>query len=132
MSSHEVAPHGHAHGYSSRLVTGRGVGLESQRTQFPVTTTPGDDRVGGNQNQPLTSTGTLIVGKLGQRKGNYVTYTRVSGSRPVLAHPLGSVPLLLQYPLPGLKFQLPSLLLLLLLGGGLDFFPPLLEFKELL
>ena len=47
-------------------------------------------------------------------KGTKFKYTRVSGSRPVLAHPLGSVPLLSQYPLPGLKFQLPSSHVLLL------------------
>ena len=66
MSSHEVAPCGHACGYSSRLVTGRCIGRESQHTQFPVMTTPGDDRISGCPNQPLTSKGTLIKGKLGQ------------------------------------------------------------------
>ena len=66
MSSHKVTPCGHAHGYSSRLVTGRSVGPESQRTHFPVTTISGGDQVGGHPNWPLTSTSTLIVGKLGQ------------------------------------------------------------------
>ena len=66
MSSHKVTSCGHAHGYSSRLVTGRGVGLESQHMQFPVTMTPGVNQASGHPNQPLTSTGTLIVGKLGQ------------------------------------------------------------------
>ena len=66
MSSHEVTTHGHAHGYSSRLVTGRGIGPESQRTCFLVTMTPGGDQIGGLPNQPLTSTSSLIVGKLGQ------------------------------------------------------------------
>ena len=66
MSSHEVAPHGHACGYSSRLVTGRCVGFESQYEQFPVMTTPGDDWIDGRPNRPLTSKGTLIKGKLGQ------------------------------------------------------------------
>ena len=55
MSSHEVTPHGHACGYSGRLVTGRCIGLESQHTQFPVTMTPGDDWIGGRPNRPLTS-----------------------------------------------------------------------------
>ena len=66
MSSHEVAPRGHACGYSSRLVTGRCIGPESQHTQFPVTMTPGDDRISGHPNWPLTSKGTLIKGKLDQ------------------------------------------------------------------
>ena len=65
MSSHGVTPHGHAHGYSSRLVTGRGVGPVSQCTQFPVMTTPGDDQVGGRPDRPLTGTGALIMGSLG-------------------------------------------------------------------
>ena len=65
MSSHGVTPHGHACGYSSRLVTGRGVGLVSQRMQFLVTTTPGDDQVGGHPDWPLTGTGALIMGNLG-------------------------------------------------------------------
>ena len=55
----------HAHGYSSRLVTGRGVGLVSQCTQFLVTMTPGDDQVSGHPDQPLTGTGVLIMGNLG-------------------------------------------------------------------
>ena len=66
MSSHKVTPHGHARGYSNRLVTGRCVGPESQHMQFPVTTTPGDDQNSGCPNRPLTSKGTLIKGKLGQ------------------------------------------------------------------
>ena len=40
--------------------------------------------------------------------GTKFKYTRVSGSRPVLAHPLGSVFLLLKCPFPELKFQFPS------------------------
>ena len=36
--------------------------------------TPGDDRVGGRPDRPLTGTGALIMGNLGQWKGNYVTY----------------------------------------------------------
>ena len=66
MSSHEVTPHGHAHGYSSRLVTGRCIGPESQHMQFPVKMTLGDDWISGCPNQPLTSKGTLIKGILGQ------------------------------------------------------------------
>ena len=65
MSSHRVTPCGHACGYSSRLVTGRGIGPVSQHTQFPVMTTPGDDQVSGHPDQPLTSTGALIMGNLG-------------------------------------------------------------------
>ena len=55
MSSHKVTPHGHAHGYSSRLVTGRCIGPESQCMQFLVMTTAGDDWIGGCSNWPLTS-----------------------------------------------------------------------------
>ena len=66
MSSHKVTPCGDAHGYSSRLVTGRGIGLVSQHMQFSVMTTPGDDRVGGCPDRPLTGTGALIMGNLGQ------------------------------------------------------------------
>ena len=65
MSSHRVTPCGHVCGYSSRLVTGRGVGPVSQCTQFPVTTTPGDDQVGGSPDRPLTGIGALIMGNLG-------------------------------------------------------------------
>ena len=66
MSSHEVTPCGHAHGYSSRLVTGRCVGLESQRMQFPVTTTPGG-RLDQWPSKPATDQqGTLIKGILDQ------------------------------------------------------------------
>ena len=65
MSSHGVTPCGHARGYSSRLVTGRGIGPVSQRTQFPVMTTPGDDQVGGHLDWPLPVTGALIMGNLG-------------------------------------------------------------------
>ena len=66
MGSHKVTPHGHACGYSSRLVAGRCIGPESQHMQFLVTTTPGDDWISGHPNQQLTSKGTLIKGILGQ------------------------------------------------------------------
>ena len=65
MSSHGVTPRGHAPGYSSRLVTGRGIGPVSQHMQFPVTTTPVDIQVSGCPDWPLTSTGALIMGNLG-------------------------------------------------------------------
>ena len=65
MSSHGVTPHGHACGYSSRLVIGRDAGLVSQHMQFPVMMTPGDDKVSGHPDWSLTSTGALIMGNLG-------------------------------------------------------------------
>ena len=40
--------------------------------------------------------------------GTKFKYTSATGSKPVLAHPLGSVPLLEKYPLPGWKSLSPS------------------------
>ena len=66
MSSHEVTPRGHAHGYSSRLVTGRCIGPESQPVQFPVTMTPGGQLDWWPSKPATDQQGTLIKGILGQ------------------------------------------------------------------